>query len=67
MLHYQANGKPKKVVYWLGRLVNEKAVVKLSHEHEHFDWFKVKDACTTVQYPDMQKTLKDADLFLSTK
>ena len=66
-LHYQVNGKPKKVVYWLSELRNPSDPIVLSHEHTDFKWLGVDDACTYSKFPDMIELMKEADSYLNDK
>jgi len=64
VLHYEARGKPKKVIYWLAQLSNPDTPVIISSEHRQFDWFPLDAAVHYAAYPDMQKVLYDADNFI---
>jgi len=66
-LHYQVNGKPKKVVYWLSELKNPDDQIVLSHEHTDFKWLCFEDACTYSKFPDMIQLMTDADSYLKEK
>ncbi|KAL4227785.1 nudix (nucleoside diphosphate linked moiety X)-type motif 2 [Mactra antiquata] len=63
-LRYNVNGKPKRVVYWLGELKDPKFTVKLSDEHKDFKWLSFKDAWEIAQYEDMRKSLTAANEFI---
>ena len=45
VLNYKVKGVPKVVTYWLAELVNPKAEVILSDEHQVFKWLNLEDAC----------------------
>lgn len=60
-LNYDVNGKPKKVVYWLAELINKSAKVRLSEEHQDYQWLNLDNACKYASYEDMIKVLKNFD------
>ena len=64
VLHYEARGKPKKVIYWLAQLSNPDTPVIISHEHRQFNWFPLDAAVQNATYLDIQKALYDADSFI---
>jgi len=64
VLHYQARGQPKKVIYWLAQLCKPDTPVIISSEHQKFDWFPIDTAVQNAGYPDMQRVLYDADSFI---
>lgn len=64
VLQYNVKGAPKKVVYWLAELINPKAEVKLSDEHQDFKWLKLDEACTYAKYNDLQEALKFFDNYI---
>ena len=64
VLHYEARGQQKKVIYWLAQLSNPDTPVIISSEHQRFDWFPLEAAVQSVEYLDMQKVLHDADSFI---
>ncbi|KAK7507331.1 hypothetical protein BaRGS_00001266 [Batillaria attramentaria] len=66
VLHYEAFGKPKRVVFWLSELVDPQAEIILSDEHTDFKWLPLDEACRLLQFEDMQKAVRDADKFIST-
>ncbi|XP_027521187.1 bis(5'-nucleosyl)-tetraphosphatase [asymmetrical] [Corapipo altera] len=66
-LHYPVRGKPKTVVYWLAEVKDCNTEIKLSEEHQAFQWLKLEDACKLAEYEDMQATLKEAHQFLCSK
>ncbi|TKR68630.1 hypothetical protein L596_024589 [Steinernema carpocapsae] len=61
-MHYEANGKPKVVKYWLALLKN--ADVTLSHEHTNWKWLQLTEAVTTSKFPEMEEMLNQANDFL---
>ncbi|CAB3251167.1 unnamed protein product [Arctia plantaginis] len=58
-LHYEVNGKPKVVVYWLAKLINPDMNVRLSDEHQDFKWLALEEAQTISGFDDMTKLLAD--------
>jgi len=64
VLHYQARGQQKTVIYWLAHLCNPDTPVIISSEHQRFDWFPLDMAVQMAAFPDMQKVLYDADSFI---
>ena len=64
-LVYPVNGKSKIVIYWLAELVNQKKEARLSKEHQDFKWLTINEACTLVEYPEMQTALKASDKYIS--
>ena len=64
VMHYEAFGKPKKVVLWLSELTDPEAKVTLSYEHSEFKWANLDDALSLVEFAEMQKALKDANNFI---
>lgn len=63
-LRYEAQGKPKEVVYRLAELRDPDTPVTLSDEHQDYRWVPLKEACTLAQFTDMQDTLKAAQKYL---
>ncbi|CAH1114269.1 unnamed protein product [Psylliodes chrysocephalus] len=63
-LVYNVKGKPKEVYYFLAELVNPKADVKLSDEHQDFKWLPIQEACALAGYQEMQDTLKEFDQYI---
>lgn len=51
-LNYPVKGRPKRVLYWLAKLINDQAQVKLSDEHTEYKWLQLKEACEHVKYND---------------
>ncbi|XP_005530451.1 PREDICTED: bis(5'-nucleosyl)-tetraphosphatase [asymmetrical] [Pseudopodoces humilis] len=66
-LHYPVHGKPKTVVYWLAEMKDCNTEIKLSEEHQAFQWLKLEDACKFAEFEDMQATLKEVHQFLSSR
>lgn len=66
-IQYKVKDKPKTVVYWLAELVDQNKSVKMSNEHQDFKWLPLLDACTLVDYKEMQGCLKFADKYISEK
>nr|XP_030113701.1 bis(5'-nucleosyl)-tetraphosphatase [asymmetrical] isoform X1 [Taeniopygia guttata] len=66
-LHYPVHGKPKTVVYWLAELKDCNTEIKLSEEHQAFQWLKLEDACKFAEYEDMQAVLKEVHQFLCSR
>ena len=64
VLHYEARGKPKKVIYWLAQLCNPDTPVIISSEHQRFDWFPLEAAVEISAFTIMQNVLHDADSFI---
>ena len=64
-LHYLVKQKPKVVVYWLAELKNEHAEVKLSNEHQAYEWATFNRATELAKYQDLQDLLKECNVFLS--
>ncbi|XP_072396971.1 bis(5'-nucleosyl)-tetraphosphatase [asymmetrical] [Diabrotica undecimpunctata] len=60
-LHYKVNNKPKEVHYFLAELVNPKAKVILSDEHQDFKWLGLSEACEIVAFEELQNTLKECE------
>ena len=59
--HYLANGKTKRVVYWLAEVLKPDQVrVTLSDEHIDYKWAALEQACDLVNFDEMQRVLKAA-------
>ncbi|CAD5120382.1 DgyrCDS8954 [Dimorphilus gyrociliatus] len=63
-LHYEVNGRSKRVVYWIAQ-IKEGKEIKLSDEHIDYKWLNIKDAETFANYSDMIDALRFVDEFLS--
>ncbi|XP_029008011.1 bis(5'-nucleosyl)-tetraphosphatase [asymmetrical] [Betta splendens] len=66
-LHYEVQGKPKEVLYWLAELRDPAIAVTLSDEHQDYRWAKLDEACALAQYKDLQETLRAAHRHLQDK
>lgn len=66
-LQYLVSDQMKTTVYWLAKLKDIAAPVKLSDEHQDFKWAGVDEACKLVVYDDMQKVLRDSQEYLDMK
>lgn len=55
----------KKVTFWLGQLVNNYAVIKISQKYQDAKWLPVEEACDLVVANKNKQLLRDADEFLS--
>ncbi|XP_066568045.1 bis(5'-nucleosyl)-tetraphosphatase [asymmetrical] [Amia ocellicauda] len=64
-LQYKVRGRPKTVLYWLAELLDPRAAVQLSDEHQDYRWLGLEEACTLAGYADLQETLRDAHRFLT--
>lgn len=64
VLHYEARGKPKKVVLWLSELIDPTTPIRLSYEHTDFKWLALNEACALLKYNDLQKALHDAEEYI---
>jgi bis(5'-nucleosidyl)-tetraphosphatase len=67
VLEYPVKGALKKVIYWLAELTDPDCKVKLSDEHQHFEWATLTRACELVWYEDTQSALKTADEYINEK
>lgn len=63
-LEYIVRGRPKKVIYWLAELKDHDCRVKLSAEHQDYEWADLAKACRLVRYEDTQSALKSAEKYL---
>ena len=52
---------PKRVTYWLARLVDPEKPVKLSDEHRDLRWLPLKQACELSGYKDMNEVLTECE------
>ncbi|XP_052765678.1 bis(5'-nucleosyl)-tetraphosphatase [asymmetrical]-like [Mya arenaria] len=62
-VHYQRNGVPKKIDFWLAELPDD-IEVKLSDEHIDKKWLKVTEAVEYVRYKEVGGVLEKADVFI---
>lgn len=62
---YKVNGVPKIVIYWLAELLNLDKSVKLSNEHQAFEWLSLREACDLAKYSEMRKALQEFDKYIS--
>lgn len=62
---YKVNGSPKIVIYWLAELLNPDKPVRLSNEHQAFDWLPLCEACDRAKYDEMRKALNEFDKYIS--
>ncbi|XP_041984602.1 bis(5'-nucleosyl)-tetraphosphatase [asymmetrical] [Aricia agestis] len=58
-LHYEVNGKPKEVVYWLAKLKIPEQKVTLSDEHQDLKWLPLHQAQEISGFEDMKNLLAD--------
>ncbi|XP_022203603.2 bis(5'-nucleosyl)-tetraphosphatase [asymmetrical] [Nilaparvata lugens] len=65
-LVYEAFGKQKTVSYWLAEIVDKNATVKLSSEHQAFEWCTIEKALDKVEYEDTKSLLREAEKYLET-
>ncbi|XP_023012565.2 purine phosphoribosyltransferase family protein Apf [Leptinotarsa decemlineata] len=64
VLNYEVKGKPKTVYYWLAELINPRAEVKLSDEHQDFKWLEIEEAMKYADYKDMRELLLDFEKYV---
>lgn len=64
VLKYPVKGVLKTVIYWLAELRDQDFKVKLSNEHQHYEWANIDRACELVYYHDTQSALKSAEKYL---
>ncbi|XP_072751792.1 bis(5'-nucleosyl)-tetraphosphatase [asymmetrical] isoform X3 [Anoplolepis gracilipes] len=62
---YKVNGMPKIVIYWLAELLDPDKSVRLSNEHQAFEWLSLREACDLAKYAEMQKALSEFDKYIS--
>lgn len=65
-LHYEVQGRPKEVLYWLAELRDPETELTLSDEHQDYCWAQLEDACRLARHKDMQDTLRAAHQYLET-
>ncbi len=63
-LEYPVNGAVKKVIYFLAELTDQECEVKLSKEHNCFEWVDLSKACELVKYHETQGALESAEKFI---
>ena len=61
VLEYPVKGALKKVIYWLAEFTDEDCKVKLSDEHQSYEWATLERACQLVRYHDTQSALTSAE------
>lgn len=61
---YRVNGVPKIVIYWLAELLNPDKSVKMSNEHQAFEWLPLPEACDLARYSEMRKALNEFDKYI---
>ncbi|KAL0114398.1 hypothetical protein PUN28_011565 [Cardiocondyla obscurior] len=62
---YLVKGAPKIVVYWLAELLNPDKPVRLSNEHQAFNWLPLREACDLAEYEEMRRALNEFDEYVS--
>jgi len=62
---YKVNGRPKIVIYWLAELLDPNNPVRLSNEHQAFDWLPLREACDRARYDEMRKAFNEFDKYIS--
>jgi len=62
---YKVKGVPKIVIYWLAELLNPDKSVRLSNEHQGYEWLSLSEACDLAKYAEMQKALHEFDKYIS--
>ena len=63
-MEYPVNGALKKVIYFLAELTDQECEVKLSKEHNCFEWVDLGKACELVKYHETQGALESAEKFI---
>lgn len=58
--------KPKTVDYWIARLKNPQASIKLSDEHKDYKWVNMETALT-LTHQDLGDAIKAVDKYLKEK
>ncbi|PSN40998.1 hypothetical protein C0J52_16058 [Blattella germanica] len=66
-IKYDVRGKPKTVIYLLAELVKTDTPVKLSDEHQAYEWAQLDRACALVNHETLQGVLRDCDIYLQNK
>jgi bis(5'-nucleosidyl)-tetraphosphatase len=62
---YLANGKPKRVIYWLAELLDSNTEIKLSEEHINYKWLDLNESVGIVKYETMIEVLRRAEAILT--
>lgn len=62
---YKVKNVPKIVIYWLAELLNPDKSVRLSSEHQAYEWLTLNEACDLAKYAEMQKALNEFDKYIS--
>ncbi|XP_020292876.1 bis(5'-nucleosyl)-tetraphosphatase [asymmetrical] [Pseudomyrmex gracilis] len=62
---YNVKGVPKIVIYWLAELINPNKCVRLSDEHQAFEWLPLREACDLARYAEMQEALTNFNKYIS--
>lgn len=57
-LHYQVNGHPKTVVYWLAQLRDAAREPILSDEHTDHKWLPASEATALARFADFQQMVE---------
>ncbi|ELT96450.1 hypothetical protein CAPTEDRAFT_170524 [Capitella teleta] len=63
-LKYEVKGRPKRVEYWVAELCDPDTPVRLSHEHETFEWLPLENVLLRAGFQEMQQAFKNVDSFL---
>lgn len=64
-LNYPVKGKPKVVIYWLAELIDVNTEIKLSREHQAFEWAGLERALELAKYPDLKDVLIECNTYLA--
>ena len=64
VLEYPVNGAVKKVTYFLAELTDQECEVRLSREHQSFEWVNLSKGCELVKYQKTQAALECAEQFI---
>ncbi|XP_026466803.1 bis(5'-nucleosyl)-tetraphosphatase [asymmetrical]-like [Ctenocephalides felis] len=63
-LSYEANGKPKIVIYWLAEMIAKDKGIILSEEHQAYKWLELRDALALAEYQSTKELLEYCDNFI---
>uniref|UniRef100_A0A6M2DPM5 Bis(5'-nucleosyl)-tetraphosphatase [asymmetrical] n=1 Tax=Xenopsylla cheopis TaxID=163159 RepID=A0A6M2DPM5_XENCH len=63
-LSYEAQGKPKTVVYWLAELLEIQKKITLSNEHQAYKWLELHEATELVEYSNMKELLEYCSAYI---